>query len=172
MFDQILKMATSQLSEKLREDGNIPDQEMDVEQVATVSGESILGTVSDELSSGNLGAIQEMLSGSNTTASNPLVATISSSLVSALVSRAGLSASLAQTVSSVAVPFVMNMFNKNVSNAQESGMDIGGLLTGVLGQAGGGGALGGILGSVLGGGNSNNPSGQDLLGSVLGQIMK
>lgn len=183
MFDQILKLATSQLSEQFAGNPEIPQHQ--VQDIAQETGSSIFGAITDQISSGNLGAIQEMLSGSQTSASNPIVNSIATSVVNNLVQKFGLNPSLAQTISAIAVPFVMNMFNSKVSNAQQtSGFDINSVLQSVLsgnqqqsgGNSGGGGLLGGLLGGLFGGNKQQqapapaNP--QDMLGSILGQFLK
>lgn len=178
MFDQILQMATSQLKDQFVAHDEVPTEQAG--QIAEVTGESIFGAVSDQLSSGNLGFLQEMLSGQQTSGTNPLVSGIANSVVTNLVGKLGLNPSMAQTIASVAVPFVLNMFNDKVNNAQQNqGLDVGSLLGSVLGggnqQQQSSGGLGGLLGGLLGGGNkqqAQQPSGQDLLGSVLGQLLK
>lgn len=181
MLEQIISMATQQLGQQFKENPNIPDGEFDVESVAKTAGSSIFEQLAGQVSGGNLGGLTEMLSGSQTSGSNPMVASIAQNVVNSLIQKNGLSPQLAQTISSVAVPFLMNMFNSKVSNAQAGGMDIGGLISGALGgggnASGGGGLLGGLLGKFLGGGNnSNNQGGGDMgsqvIGSILGQLMK
>ncbi len=182
MFDQILKLATSQLSEQFAGNPEIPQHQ--VQDIAQETGSSIFGAITDQISSGNLGAVQEMLSGTQTSGSNPIVNSIATSVVNNLVQKFGLNPSLAQTISAIAVPFVMNMFNSKVSNAQQSsGFDVNSVLQSVLsgGQQSsgnsGGGLLGGLLGGLFGGNKQQqqapaqaNP--QDMLGSILGQFLK
>ena len=186
MFDQILKLATSQLGEQFANNPEIPQHQ--VQDIAQETGNSIFGAITDQISSGNLGAIQEMLSGSQTSSSSPIVNSIASNVVNNLVQKLGLNPSLAQTISAIAVPFVMNMFNSKVSNAQQtSGFDVNSILQSVLnggqqssGNSGGGGLLGGLLGGLFGGNKqtqeqqstSQQTNPQDMLGSILGQFLK
>ena len=104
-------------------------------------------------------------------------ATRVTNVVNSLVQKSGLNPQLAQTIASVAVPFVLNMFNKQAGAAQSSGMDIGGLISGALsggGSQGGGGLLGGLLGGLFGGNKQSGGGdiGSQVLGSVLGQLLK
>ena len=179
MLDQLIQMATQQLGQQFVENPDVPNDQFDVNQVAQTAGSSIFETIAGQISGGNIGGITEMLSGQQTGGNNPLVSGIATNVVNALVQKSGLNPQLAQTIASVAVPFVMNMFNKQAGAAQSGGMDIGGLISGALsgggGNQGGGGLLGGLLGGILGG-NKQQSGGGDLgsqvLGSVLGQLMK
>lgn len=176
MIEQLIQMATQQLGQQFVEHPDVPNTEFDVNQVAQTAGSSIFESIAGQVGSGNLGGLQEMLSGQTTGANNPLVSGIASNVVNALVQKSGLNPQLAQTIASVAVPFVLNMFNKQAGAAQSGGMDIGSLITGAMsgGQQGGGGLIGGLLGGILGG--NKQPQGQDLgtqvIGSVLGQLLK
>jgi hypothetical protein len=179
MLDQLIQMATQQLGQQFIENPDVPNDQFDVNQVAQTTGSSIFETIAGQIGGGNIGGITEMLSGQQTGGNNPLVSGIASNVVNSLVQKSGLSPQLAQTIASVAVPFVMNMFNKQAGAAQSGGMDIGGLISGALsgggGNQGGGGLLGGLLGGILGG-NKQQSGGGDLgsqvLGSVLGQLLK
>lgn len=179
MLEQLIGMATQQLSKQFVENPDVPNDQFDVNQVAQTAGSSIFESIAGQVTSGNIGGLQEMLSGSQTSASSPVVSGIATNVVNSLVQKCGLNPQLAQTVAAAAVPFVLNMFNQQASNAQSSGMDIGSLITGALSgggqQSGGGGLLGGLLGGILGG-NKQNQAGGDLgsqvIGSVLGQLMK
>ena len=180
MLDQLIQMATQQLGQQFVENPDVPNDQFDVNQVAQTAGSSIFETIAGQISGGNLGGITEMLSGQQTTGNNPLVSGIATNVVNSLVQKSGLNPQLAQTIASVAVPFALNMFNKQAGAAQSNGIDIGGLISGALSgggsnQGGGGGILGGLLGGLLGG-NKQQSGGGDIgsqvLGSVLGQLMK
>lgn len=176
MLDQFIKMAADQIGQQLHENPNVPTEEFNYQDAAQTAGSSIFETIAGQMGNGDLGAIQEMLSGAETSTNNPLIESLSSGVINNLSQKNGLSPDIARTIASIAIPFVLNMFNQKASSAQSGGMDIGGLLGSVLGggqQSRGGGLLGGLLGSVLGGNRnqSSNP-GADMLGSILGQVLK
>jgi len=174
MFDQILKMATAKLGETLTANPDVPNEQ--VPQLSQEAGNTILNTITEQLKSGNLGGITEMLSGQETTTNSPVVGGITNSVVSNLVEKLGLSPAMAQTVATAAVPMVMNMFNDKVNEKnEEGGVDIASMLSGALsgGQQDGGGLLGGVLGNMLGGNKQDNKSGgQDVLSAILGNFLK
>jgi len=177
MLDQLIQMATQQLGQQFVENPDIPNDQFDVNNVAKTAGSSIFETIAGQISGGNLSGITEMLSGQQTNTNNPLVSSIATNVVNSLVQKSGLNPQLAQTIASVAVPFVLNMFNKQAGAAQSSGMDIGGLISGALsggGSQGGGGLLGGLLGGLFGGNKQSGGGdiGSQVLGSVLGQLLK
>jgi hypothetical protein len=173
MLDQVLKLATSQLTQQFTENAEIPTEQ--ASNLAMTAGSAIFETLGSQISSGNTSGIMEMLSGGQTQANNPIVNSISQNVVSQLVQKAGLNEQMAATVSNVAVPFVMNMFNNKVQQ-QGGGLDIASLVTSAIsgGNQGGGGLLGGLVGNLLGG-NKNQQSGgigQQVLGSVLANFLK
>jgi hypothetical protein len=173
MFEEIVKMASSQISEKLSGEAAVPQEQ--VSNIASTAGESILGAIGNQISSGNFGGIQEMLSGASTSASNPAVNSIAQNVVSSLVTKCGLSESVAATVANTAVPYVMNMFNDKVGQAKEGGLDVGNLISGAMAGGAGSSMLGGLVSSFLGGSESKEGEsnmGQNVLGSILGNFLK
>lgn len=179
MLEQLIGMAVKQLAPQIQEHPELAGQNIDVANVAQTAGSSIFETLASQLGGGNIGGLSEMLSGSETGADHPIAQDMSGNVIENLIQKAGISPAMATTIAGIAIPMVMNMFNKQSSDAQSSGMDIGGLITGALSgggqQSGGGGLLGGLLGSVLGGGNqqqSGGGLGAQVLTSVLGQLMK
>lgn len=177
MLDQLIQMATQQLGQQMIADPNIPNNEFDVNQVAQTAGSSIFESIAGQISNGNLGALQEMVSGQQTNANNPLVSGIAQNVINALVQKSGLNPALAQSIASMAVPFVMNMFNGQASAAQSNGIDMGSLITGAMtgggNNSGGGGLLGGLLGGLFGGNKGQQQDmGTQVIGSVLSQLMK
>lgn len=178
MLEKLISMATSQLSGQIQDHPELAGQNIDVANVAQTAGSSIFETLASQIGGGNIGGLTEMLSGSETDANNPVAQSMTGNVVESLIQKAGISPAMATTIAGIAIPMVMNMFNKQSSAAQSSGMDIGGLISGALSgggqQSGGGGLLGGLLSSVLGGGNQQQGGGMgaQVLSSVLGQLMK
>lgn len=177
MLDQLIKMATQQLGQEMVDNPEIPHDSFDYQGAASTIGSSVFDTIASQVGSGNIGGLTEMLSGSNTAANSPVVESLTQNVVQNLEQKNGINPQLAMTIASVAIPFLLNMFNKQAGSAQSSGIDIGSLITGAMGggNQGGGGLLGGLLGKVLGGGASNqggSSMGAQVITSVLGQLMK
>jgi hypothetical protein len=177
MLEQLISMATSQLNGQLQDYPEVAGQNIDVANVAQTAGSSIFETLASQIGGGNIGGLTEMLSGGDTAADHPVAQSMQGNVVTSLIEKAGISPALATTIAGMAIPMVMNMFNKQAGQAQSGGIDMGSLIAGAMGgggNAGGGGLLGGLLGSVLGGGNQQQGGGMgaQVLSSVLGQLMK
>ncbi len=179
MFEQLVSMATSHLGDNLSSNEAIKGLGVDHQNVAGVAGNVILQTLMGQLQNNDTSALQEMLSGTETSQNSPAVSSLMPSVVSQLGSQLNLSSGTAQSIAAVAIPLIMNMLNGRVNQAQQGGMDIGGMLGGLMGggnaSGGGGGLLGSVLGGLMGGGNAapqQKNSAQDMLGSLLGNILK
>lgn len=176
MFDQILQMATSEIKNQLTDHSEISQDT--VEKVSSTASQSIFSTITEQLSSGNFEGITEMLNGKDTTNSAPATQSITNPLVSSLVEKTGLNEDLAKKIATIAVPRVMNMLNSNVNGTKQAeNIDISSMMSNILGsneQESGG--LGGMLSSFLNNSSDKNnkpeTSGQDILGSILGNFLK
>ena len=160
----------------MEENPNIPHQEFDYQEASKTVGASVFEALAGQVSSGNIGGLAEMLSGKDTGSDNPIVSSLTGTVVENLSKQNGINPALASTIASVAIPFILNMFNKQAGTAQAGGMDMGSLISGALagGNQGGGGMLGNLLGGILGGNNNQGGGslGANVIGSVLGQLMK
>lgn len=177
MLEQLIGMAVNQLAPQIQNHPELAGQNIDVANVAQTAGSSIFESLASQIGGGNIGGLTEMLSGSDTDANHPVAQDMQGNIVESLIQKSGISPAMASTIAAIAIPMVMNMFNKQAGEAQSGGMDMGSLISGALaggGNAGGGGGLlGGLLGSVLGGGNQQQGGmGAQVLTSVLGQLMK
>jgi hypothetical protein len=174
MFEQLLKMASSQLTDQLSNRTDIPADQ--VSGIASTAGESIFNAISSQVTSGNLGGIKEMLSGSETAANSPAVSSMTQNVVSQLVAKNGLSEGVASNIANVAIPYVMNMFNSNVAAQQSAGgIDVPGMISSALSNGAASGVVSNLLGGVLGGNkdeaNQGN-SAQNMIGNLLGKFIK
>lgn len=182
MFEQLMSMAQSHLGENLPNQQALQGLGVNTQDVAGVTSQAVLDTLMQQLQSGDMSGIQEMLSGADTTPDSPAVNGLMPNVTSQLSNQLNLSPGMAQTIAAIAIPLILNMLNGRVNQAQQGGMDVGGMLGGLLGGGGGSmGAGGGLLGSVLGGmmGGNNTASrpqqgggGQDMLGGLLGGLFK
>ena len=179
MLEQLMSLAQSQLGSQFDNNPQLQQLGVNPQQAAGVVSESVMESLMQQLQSGDFSGVQEMLSGQDTTPDNPAVNGLMPNVASQLGSKLNLSPGTAQMIASIAIPLIMNMLNGRVNQAQQGGMDIGGLLGGLMGggqQSAGGGLLGSVLGGMMGGGGApaQQPArnGQDMLGSILGGLFK
>ncbi|MGM0946727.1 MAG: hypothetical protein ACQEW9_16240 [Bacteroidota bacterium] len=154
MLDQLLKMADGPLKELLS-NSNVP------------AGPGAAGAIEETLSSilqkkaqsGDLGALKEMFSGSDTNPNSPEVKNLASEMSEGLMSKLGIDSGQAMSIAMAALPMLMNFFNKKINDAPQDNSDI---MNSVIGALQGKGGQADILGSLLGGGKGGG--GMDLGG--------
>jgi hypothetical protein len=168
MLDNLIDLAKDHLSGVVT---NQPElQNRDTQETARITGQTVLEELMGQAQGGNTSGLMEMLSGQQTTAANPVVSGMIPNVAVKLASRLGISEGTARTLAMVAVPVIMNMMNGQVDQAQKGGLDIGGMLGGLLG----GGGLSGLggLGNLGGMGNNKKGNSSGGLGDILGGFMK
>lgn len=155
MLDQLLKSAEGPLMDIL---GQV-DQEK-ASQSAGVIKEQVLLSLQEQVKSGDLSALTEMFSGKETSSGSAAVNKLEGNVSQSLMDRLGIDSATAMKMASVAIPLLMNMFNKKVNDAPQANNDIMSTIAKSLQGDGVGGAD--ILGSLLGG--SDGKGGMDLGG--------
>ncbi len=164
MLEQLLDLAKTHLGEQFHADPEVDNAI--APDAANAASSSVIDAIMSQVKGGNLGAITEMLSGSNTDASHPEVQNLMPNIATTIAGKLGIAPEVANGLASKALPLIMNMLNGKVGQAQAGGIDIQGLvgqLTGAA-QGGGGNMLGNIVSSVLGGSGGG-------LGSIVGKLL-
>lgn len=115
MFDKLTSMFSEtvkdQLEGQLMEAIGLDADKAD--KTVKVGTETILEGFKDELMSGNISGLTELVKGGvQNTAENAIISSISQKVVGALAEKVGLSDSIANKVVAVIIPFVMNMLNE------------------------------------------------------------
>lgn len=178
MLEQLLEMAQSQLGNQFTEDPEVDNNI--VPQASQVASSSVLNAIMDQVKGGNISAITEMLSGSQTDASHPEVQNLVPGVANNLMSQLGIGSSQAQGLAGKAIPVILNMLNGKVQNAQsQGGFDVASLLGQLTGggaqqqNSGAGGILSSLAGSLLGGGGNNSGGGlqSTIINGVLGKLL-
>ena len=178
MLDQLINNVKGQLIGKLTEQTGLGADQ--AEQAVPLAKASINEGLTSAVSSGNIGGILDMLrsasggteasGGTSGLLQNAVYQGIAGNFINKLTSKLGIPSSMAQTVSSYALPFIMSKLAGKTREAGDSndidkgslldalGLDAGGLLGaagGLLGgkdkneEGGSGGGLGGALGGFL-----------------------
>ena len=145
MLDQLLKIAEKPLKEAL---AGIDSKK--APQAMKVVKESVIDSLKNQVASGNLDIVQEMFSGKETKSTSPIVSALQGDISKNLISKLGIDPSTAMKMATIAIPLLMNLFNKKINDAPQANEDI---LSSVIDaiRGGSGGTLGNILGSILGG---------------------
>lgn len=170
MLDSLIDLAKDQLTGVVN---NQPElQNRDTQETARITGQTVLEELTNQAQSGNTSGLMEMLSGGQTTTANPVVSSMIPGVVGKLATRLGISENTARTLAMAAIPVIMNMMNGQVNQAQKGGLDIGGMLGGLMGAGGlsGLGGLGNLGGNNKGGDKKGNAPGG--LGDMLGGFLK
>ena len=182
MLDSLIDAAKGQLVSHLTQQTGLQAEQ--AEQSVPLAKESITEGLTSAASSGNIGGILDMIkgasggtggsgsvgSGAGGLMQNAVYQGIAGNFINKLTSKLGIPASMAQTVSSYALPFIMSkLAGKTRAAGDTDEIDKGSLLS-VLGLDAGG--LLGKAGDLLGGkGDSDGGTGGGL-GGALGGLLK
>lgn len=155
MIDQLIQLAQEHLAPQLEKVGVAPEQMSGVFQVAQ-------GSVTDGLKSealtGDIGSVVNLFNGKGgNLQSNSIVSSISQTFISSLISKVGLDSSIAQKVSGMIIPFIMEKFAGPDSGSASSPADLMSLLN--IGDSG---DITSSISNMLGG----KDKGDDLLGKL------
>ncbi len=119
MFSETVK---DQLEGKLMETIGLDADKAD--KTVKVGTETILKGFSDELMSGNMSGLTDLIKGgSQNFAQNAVVSSISQKLVGALAEQVGLSQSMANKAVEIIIPFVMNVLNEKDADDSPFSLD-------------------------------------------------
>lgn len=152
MLNTLLNSANGPLQELLARKGMGPESAVAVK-------ETFLEVIQKQVSSGNFDGVREMFSGKETDPESSTVQYLKSDLTSGLVEKLGIDQQKALSLASVALPFLLNLFNKKVNDAPQSNEEIAGSVVDSI-KEGPGSGLGSVLSSVFGA--ENDPNSIDL----------
>ncbi len=146
MIDSILKTLKQEVGGKILGETNLPTDKLD--GVFNVVGESAKSEVVSQLSSGNLSSLTSLFSNNaNSSGANQLQSNLQTSIVSGLIKKLGLSDGMANTISQIVVPALINLVTKKNSQTPDDDpspiTDIFGSITGDKG------GLGGMVGNLF-----------------------
>ncbi len=129
MLEQVMELTKQQLGDQSNH-----------QEIAGAASQNIIQIIQNQVASGDISSIQEMLSGKATDTNSPVAQNLASSVSNQLSSQFNLSASVSSGFAEQAIGMVMNMLNNKVAGQQ--------------GTAGGGGLdVMSLVGQFMGGGN-------------------
>ena len=139
MLDSLLNLGKGQLGKMLQDQTGLEAGKTD--EAVEVTKDTVGNGLKDELMKGNFSGVMDLFNGNApTTTANPIVNGITGNLVTNLAAKLGISASVAQQVANIAIPFIMNKLGSSETGKASNEQD----LVEKLGM-GGDSALGGVL---------------------------
>ncbi|HEV7382277.1 MAG TPA: hypothetical protein VGN64_20925 [Dyadobacter sp.] len=156
MLDQLLGLIKENSQQAIVQNPAVPDDQ-NTEVMQTLLG-SITGGLQQQAQEGNIQGLMGLLSGANGSTgsglmNNPIIASIASNAIGAIVQKFGLSSSAAGGIVSSVLPGVIGSLISKVNNPNDSSFDfnsvLGGLLGGNKSQAGASGLDFNQIGSAL-----------------------
>ena len=139
MLESIIQSSRIELGKELAKNGVESNQ---MEDVFGLAKDSILSKFKSSATGDNLDGILNLFNGKQSISGSPLVKNIISDYSGRLISNLGFPANTAKSISEIAIPFILNMINKNTP---DSGIPDNDLLS-MLGSS----AFSGGKNSVLG----------------------
>ena len=137
MLDQLLGLIQENSQQAIVQNPAIPN-EQNGEVMQTLLG-SITSGLQEHAQSGNVQGIMGLLSGNSGTSStslmnNPIVSSIATKAINAIMQKFGMSSSTAGGIVSSVLPGVLGGLISKVSNPGDSSIDFNGMLGGLLGS--------------------------------------
>lgn len=135
MLDQIINLVKEQGTEYFKKQTNVPNEQ--AETAAETAGESIFEGLKDQVLSGNLEGVKDLLSGnSNMNSSNPIVKQITDMFVSKLSGKSGISTETAESASQEGIPNLLEsvIAKFKSTDSADSGFDVTELAKSIMGD--------------------------------------
>ncbi|WP_225865844.1 hypothetical protein [Dyadobacter aurulentus] len=163
MLEQLFDLVQQNSQQAVVQNPDVPN-EQNQEVMNTLVG-SITGGLQDQAQSGNIGGLMSLFSGESGTSgasllNNPIVASIATNAIGAIVQKFGLNSQVAGNIVNAVLPSVLGAVIGKMNGAGGGGFDLGSLVQmggGLFGggkdeKPGQGGIdLGGMLGGLFGG---------------------
>ena len=144
MLDQIINMGKGHLTKLIQEQTQLDSSKTD--EAVGVTKDTVVDGLKGELMKGNFDGVMDLFNGNApTTTSNPIVRSITNSLVTNLASKLGIGEGIAKQIANIAIPFIMNKISSKETGQANDKKDLIEQL-GFGGDSGIGGLLGGLGG--------------------------
>ncbi|MGB3586316.1 MAG: hypothetical protein WBA23_07250 [Tunicatimonas sp.] len=144
MLDNIINMGKDHLGKLIQEQTQLDSSKTD--EAVGVTKDTVVDGLKGELMKGNFDGVMDLFNGNApTTTSNPIVSSITSSLVTNLARKLGIGEGIAKQIANIAIPFIMNKISAKETGQASDKKDLIEQL-GFGGDSGIGGLLGGLGG--------------------------
>jgi hypothetical protein len=135
MFDQLLDLIQQNSQQAVVQNPAVPNEHN--EDVMQTLMDSVTGGLKENAQNGNLQGLLGLFSGSSGTGAglmnNPIIASIASNAITAIMNKFGLSSSAAGNIVASVLPGVLGSLISKTSNPGDSSIDFNSVLGGLLG---------------------------------------
>lgn len=149
MSDKIFDLIKTNVLGAIAGNSEIPSHKK--QETVSVTTDALIGGMKDNFSLENIPALTNLFGGGASSPSaltgNPIVSSITNTVVNSLVEKVGLPKALSSTIATAVVPMVINAISSKVSGS-EKGFDVESLIKSFSGGNNDSGGLGGMLGSL------------------------
>lgn len=150
MIENILKLVKSTVTSGMANNADIPQAKQ--KKAVETTTEALTDGLKQNFTLDNMGNLMSLFGGKSVSKSNPITKSLQGTVSSALVSKVGLSKSIADTVAATVVPMVVNAISGKVNDSKDESFSLESL-------------IGAFTKSDKGGGN-------DTMGNILGGLGK
>lgn len=152
MLEKIMDLVKGQVMDTVNGMSGIPEEKKT--QTVETTATSLLSGLKQYATADNLSSLASLFGGGKSMGgSSAMTGGLEKTVVSALTSKVGLNASVAQTIASTVIPAVMSLFKKKVNDDNEPGFNLEtllGTLTGKGSTSSSGGGIMDMIGGMLG----------------------
>ena len=166
MFDQIVTLVKQNAGTAIFNNPAIPNERND--EAVHETSNSIIGSLKNMISSGNISDILKMFSGQHEASNNPVTNHISGNLIQNLMSKFGLDHVAASGIAGNLVPDVMKNLVNKTNDPADSSFDIQGIFNHLSGGTASGFNVQSLLDKFKGGGGEGHSGLQDLMQNITG----
>lgn len=137
MLEQLFDLVQQHSQQAVVQNADVPNEHNE-EVMQTLMG-SITGGLQEHAQSGNLGGVMGLLAGNSGTSSslmnNPIVASIATNAIGAIMQKFGMNSQTAGSIVSSVLPGVLGGLISKVSNPGDSSIDFNDILGGLTGKS-------------------------------------
>lgn len=148
MLDSILNFAKEAVANTVDATGNVPEDKKS--QTIETATHAVTNGLKENFTLGNMSNVMSLFNGGSSMESNPITNNIMNSVATELIQKVGLPQSVANMISTKAVPLVMKLISGKVNDPNEKGFNVESLIAMFSGGNGNHANILGSLGKLFG----------------------
>jgi hypothetical protein len=122
MFDELLKLVTSESQQPIVNNPQIPNQHNETAIQTTTT--SILESLKGEVQKGNGSGVLNLLGGSSGVEGNPITGNLTKNVTNSLMDKLGIDNPAAKQIAAVLVPVVISKLVNRTNDPNDNGFDL------------------------------------------------